>query len=111
MQRGRAFITRLARAICVVVVVLGLHANATPVLVPLPTSDRVSVLYEPGLESIADQIGASANAALERIAADLADLPTPKTIQLHVVREARDLAKIAPSGRTVPPVGGGYRLP
>lgn len=88
-----------------------LSAHAGTKLVPLPGGDRVTVSYEPGLESIAQQIRASAEAALQRIGADLPDLPTPNTIQVHVVGEARDLAAIAPAGRTVPPWAVGVAYP
>lgn len=101
----------MTRMVCAVVMVLSLQARAAPALIPLPGSGRVQVLCEPGLESVADQIGTSAEATLERIAADLADLPTPKSIQVHVVRQARDLASIAPNGRTVPPWAVGIAYP
>lgn len=90
---------------------LSLYASAAPALGALPSGDRVTVVYERGLESVARQIGQSADAALERIAADLADLPVPNAIQLYVVRQAHDLAAIAPRGRTVPPWAIGVAFP
>lgn len=92
-------------------IVLSLQAHAAPQLVSLPTNGRVSVSYEPGLESAARAIGVTADLAIQRIYNDLAELPAPGAIQIQVVRDARDLAAIAPSGRLVPPWAVGIAYP
>ena len=77
-------------------------ASAAPRLVEAASRGRVTVFAEPGLESTARQLANGAEAALTRIAADLVDLPVPSAIEVRLVRDARDLAAVAPAGRGAP---------
>jgi hypothetical protein len=102
-----ARITGAARALAIAVVltVLGLAsrpAAAVPRLAPVAQAGRVSVLAEPGLEPLARRLAAGAERTLDRIAADLVDLPAPRAIEVHLVRDAGDLAAVAPAGRGAP---------
>lgn len=58
---------------------------------------RVTVTCEPGLEATAHQLQAGAEDALDEIAQDLVDVPTPREIRVQLVRDASSLATIAPS--------------
>ena len=86
-------------------------AAAAPELVPAASRGRVTVLAQPGLESTAATLAAGADAALERIAADLVDLPVPQAIEVRLVRDAADLPAIAPAGRGAPPWAIGVAYP
>jgi len=105
---------RIARA-CVVLIALliGLArpAAAGPRLVPAAHSGRVSVLAEPGLERLAQRLAAGAERELAQIAADLIDLPVPRAIEVHLVRDAADLAAVAPAGRGAPGYAVGVAYP
>jgi hypothetical protein len=113
--RGAARIaTALRRWIAAAALGLGLaggHAAAAPRLAPVVHIGRVSALAEPGLEPLAQRLAASADTELERIAADLVDLPVPRAVELHVVRDAADLAATAPAGRGAPPWAVGVAYP
>jgi hypothetical protein len=103
-----------AVALAVVLAVLGLagrSAAAAPRLAPAAHAGRVSVLAEPGLEPLARRLAAGAERELGRIAADLVDLPAPRTIEVHLVRDADDLAAVAPAGRGAPSWAVGVAYP
>jgi hypothetical protein len=106
--------TTLGRWLAATALGLGIasgQAAAAPRLAPVVHVGRVSVLAEPGLEPVAQRLAASADAELGRIAADLIDLPAPRAIELHVVREASDLAATAPAGRGAPAWAVGVAYP
>jgi hypothetical protein len=86
-------------------------ASAAPRLEPVARAGRITVLAEPGLASVAQELADSAERALGRIAADLLELPTPRAIEVHLVREAADLAAVAPAGRGAPPWAIGVAYP
>lgn len=86
-------------------------ASAAPRLDTLPTQAGIEVSYEPGLESTARRLRDSAGDALERITADLVDLPVPKHIRVQLVREAATLPAVAPAGRSAPPWAIGVAYP
>jgi hypothetical protein len=92
---------------------LGLPASvsAAPRLVPLPTKGSIDISYEPGLESTARKMRASAEETLERISNDLVDLPVPKHIRVQLVTDAAQLPAIAPAGRGAPPWAIGVAYP
>ncbi len=101
----------LARLVSVAIVSTSLRAISAPRLVPLPTGGRIAVAHEPELESTARQLAADAEAVLYRISADLPSLPVPQTIQVQLVRDASDLAAVAPAGRGAPPWAIGVAYP
>jgi hypothetical protein len=72
---------------------------------------RITVHAGPGLERAARQLAESAEAALARIAGDLADLPVPRAIEVRVVDDASQLASVAPAGRGAPPWAVGVAYP
>jgi len=96
--------------ILLVLALLAAPAAAVP-LVRLPGAGRIEVRYEPGLESVATQVRASADDALARISADLIDLPAPQRIRIQVVRDSSSLASVAPEGRGAPPWAIGVAYP
>jgi hypothetical protein len=98
-------------AIAVSIVTWSRPAAAAPVLRHAAQVGRVTVLAEPGLEDIASELAASAEQTLDRIAADLIDLPVPRAIEVRVVRDARDLAAVAPAGRGAPAWAIGVAYP
>jgi len=72
---------------------------------------RIVVTAEPGLEAVRRDIEQRASATLAEIAADLDELPAPKQIEIHVVRDASDLARVAPQGRGAPAWAVGVAYP
>jgi hypothetical protein len=104
---------RAARRIAFVLALVAwaLPASAAPRLEPAAHAGRVTVLAEPGLEGAARELAASAESALGRIADDLVDLRTPRAIEVHLVRDAKDLAAVAPAGRGAPPWAIGVAYP
>ncbi len=86
-------------------------APAAPYLEPTAHAGRITVLAEPGLEAVATELADSAELELGRIAADLIELPTPRAIEVHLVRDAKDLASVAPAGRGAPPWAVGVAYP
>ena len=86
-------------------------AAAAPQLVETAHRGRVTVYAERGLESTARDLAESAEAAMVRISADLVDLPVPRTIEVRLVRESRDLAEVAPQGRGAPAWAIGVAYP
>jgi hypothetical protein len=108
-------IRKRATAVAVALVVacaLAAPAQASVlVAVPTPAGARVDVSCEPGLETTARELAASADATLVRIAGDLADLPLPRVVHIQVVRDAGSLASVAPAGRGAPPYAIGVAYP
>jgi hypothetical protein len=90
---------------------LAAPAVAAPRLAPAAHAGRITVLAEPGLEDTAETLAASAEATLTRIAGDLAGLPVPRAIEVRLVRDAADLAAVAPAGRGAPPWAIGVAYP
>jgi hypothetical protein len=86
-------------------------AAAAPRLVPAAHAGRITVVAEPGLESVARGLADNAERTLGRISADLLDLPTPRAIEVRLVRDARDLAAVAPAQRGAPAWAIGVAYP
>jgi len=86
-------------------------AIAAPRLLPVAHAGRVSVQAEPGLEAIARGLADDGEQALAEIAADLIALPGPRAIEVHLVRDAADLAAVAPAGRGAPSWAVGVAYP
>lgn len=101
----------LVRLLGIAVLTIAVRASAAPRLVALPSNDRIVISYESGLEATARTLSAQATADLERISADLVGLPMPDTIHIQVVRDAADLAAIAPANRGAPPWAIGVAYP
>ncbi len=104
-----------ARALVLAVLLLvGLWpvaAHAAPALAPAARAGRITVVAEAGLGDTAGTLAEGAEAALTRIAADLVDLPVPRTIEIRLVRDAADLDGIAPAGRGAPAWAIGVAYP
>jgi hypothetical protein len=98
------------RILVLVLLLWSAIAGAVP-LNHLPSRGRIEIACEPGLEETARTLADSADAALHEIALDLPDLPTPREIQLQVVRDASSLAAVAPAGRGAPPWAIGVAYP
>jgi len=112
---GRAM-ARVRRAIAWAVAMLAMlaiagPAAAAPRLEPAARSGRITVLAEAGLEAEAQALAANAERELTRIAGDLIDLPVPRAIEVHLVRDAKDLAAVAPAGRGAPAWAVGVAYP
>ena len=86
-------------------------AAAAPELSQVAARGRVTVYAERGLEDTGADLAAGAEAALQRIAEDLVDLPVPQAIEIRLVRDARDLPEIAPNGRGAPEWAIGVAYP
>ena len=86
-------------------------AVAQPALHPVTTRGRVTIYAEAGLDDAAIELAAGAEAALERISADLVDAPQPSAIEVRLVRDASDLPGIAPAGRGAPEWAVGVAYP
>jgi len=106
-------LTAVARLLAFVLVLLAWSrpAPAAPRLEPAAHAGRISVLAEPGLEAVAQELAGGAERELDRIAEDLLDLPSPRAIEVRLVREAKDLAAVAPAGRGAPPWAIGVAYP
>jgi hypothetical protein len=88
--------------LAILVMVWSQVASARAELTFAARSGRVTVFAEPELHDTAKQLADTAEATLTRIAGDLAGLPAPKQIEVRLVRDAKDLAGIAPGGRGAP---------
>jgi hypothetical protein len=86
-------------------------AAAQPALHQAASRGRVTVYAEAGLDDEAIDLAAGAEAALERIGADLVELPQPTAIEVRLVRDAADLPGIAPAGRGAPAWAVGVAYP
>jgi hypothetical protein len=98
-------------SIAATMLALSSQAIAAPRLELAAHSGRVTVLAEPGLEGTAEKLATSAEATLARIHADLPNLPQPPAIEVHLVRDAEDLAAVAPAGRSAPSWAIGVAYP
>jgi hypothetical protein len=85
-------------------------ASAVP-LTPLPGGDRIIMSYEAGLEGPAEELQASAEETLARIAKDLPDLPLPRVVHIQLVRDASSIASVAPGDRGAPTYAVGVTYP
>lgn len=73
---------------------------------------RVTVVAERGLEDVARTLAAQAEATLTEISADLIDdVPRPQQIEVRLVRDASELARVAPEGRGAPAYAIGVAYP
>ncbi|MGE5185999.1 MAG: peptidase MA family metallohydrolase, partial [Acidobacteriota bacterium] len=97
--------------VLVLVLVLDLGRAWATTLVPVASSGRIEVACEPGLESTARELAGDADAELGKIAADLPDLPVPRTVHVQLVRDASSLASVAPAGRGAPSWAIGVAYP
>ncbi len=86
-------------------------ASAAPPLETLPGEGRIEIRYEHGLESAAERLRDAAEQSLKEISADLRDLPTPDVIHIQLVRDASELAAVAPQGRGAPAYAIGVAYP
>ena len=86
-------------------------ASARPHLELVARDGRVTVFAESGLEDTAHDLAAGAEDALVRISEDLAGLASPQAIEVRLVRDARDLAAVAPAGRGAPEWAVGVAYP
>jgi len=106
----------VARVVRWLMLVVALLVGARPVVAaPRLTSaahmGRIRVLAEPGLEAVARALADNAERELGRIAADLLELPVPRAIEVRLVRDAADLAGVAPAGRGAPTWAVGVAYP
>ena len=74
-------------------------------------SGRVTVFAEADLHATAKELADTAEATLTRISGDLIGLPAPKEIEVRLVRDAKDLAAVAPGGRGAPSWAIGVAYP
>ena len=86
-------------------------AAAAPTLHRAASNGRITIYAEAGLDDTAETLAAGAEATLSRISADLVDLPVPRAIEVRLVRDAADLAAVAPAGRGAPPWAIGVAYP
>jgi hypothetical protein len=88
-------------------------ARAMPTMhaLPMPEHRDLDVTYETGLEDTARTLAGIADDALADIATDLPGLPAPTLIHLQVVRDANELAEVAPAGRGAPAYAIGVAYP
>jgi hypothetical protein len=112
VARTAAAVRAVALAIAVLVMLAAaVRPAAATRLEPAAHAGRVTVLAEPGLERMAQKLADSAERELREIAADLNDLPAPRAIEVHLVRNALDLAAVAPAGRGAPRWAVGVAYP
>jgi peptidase MA superfamily protein len=83
----------------------GEQMSATP-----EATSSIVITSEPALESARQKLELVARDELARISADLVDLPQPPRIEVRLVRDASELATIAP-GRGAPPWAIGIAYP
>jgi hypothetical protein len=111
--RGVRAFARWARASAAIAVILLFAgvAAAAPELRQVARTGRITVRAEAGLEDQAQALAANAERELTRIAADLVDLPVPRAIEVRLIRDAANLAAIAPAGRGAPSWAIGVAYP
>jgi hypothetical protein len=102
---------QLGCTIAILLVVWSTPAPAAPRLEPVARTGRITMRAEAGLEARGVALAGTAERELARIAADLLDLPTPRAIEIRLVREAADLASVAPAGRGAPEWAVGVAYP
>ncbi len=108
MIRARRF---LGLAIALLVLAWAAPAPAAPRLSLVARTQRITMRAEAGLEARGAQLASIAERELARISADLLELPTPRTVEIQLVREAADLASVAPGGRGAPAWAVGVAYP
>ncbi|HUS27432.1 MAG TPA: hypothetical protein VMZ53_02955 [Kofleriaceae bacterium] len=101
----------MKRLLLILMLLFATVADAAPRLEHLPRKGRIDMAYEPGLESTARELQASADATLRRIADDLVDLPAPAVVHIQLVNDASSLAAVAPEGRGAPAYAIGVAYP
>ncbi len=99
------------RVVLALVLALGIGRADATTLVPVASSPRVEVVAEPGLEATARELAGDADESLIEIAADLPELPVPRSVHIQVVRDAASLVSVAPAGRGAPPWAIGVAYP
>jgi hypothetical protein len=99
-----------AVAVALAIVLAAAPAHAVT-LEQLPQHGRVAVAYERGLDKLAGEVGDAADAALAEIYEDLPDAPPPRDIRVQLVRDASELAEVAPAGRGAPGYAIGVAYP
>nr|HEX4313048.1 hypothetical protein [Kofleriaceae bacterium] len=72
---------------------------------------RVSVRFERGLDSLAEQADAEAERMLAEIGADLIGSEGPKHVVVQLVKDASSLVDVAPAGRGAPAYAIGVAYP
>jgi hypothetical protein len=103
---------RLLGVIALIAALAGARpAAAAPALARAAQAGRVTVYAAPGLERAARRLAGTAEAALARIAGDLAGLPVPAAIEVRLVDDASSLAAVAPADRGAPPWAVGVAYP
>jgi hypothetical protein len=118
-ERGGRSRTRTGRraAVAIAIAIACLAVGARPARaagVALPvTIDRgaIHVRAEAGLERQARWLAARAERDLARIAADLAGLPGPTTVEIRLVEETAELSAVSPPGRAAPRWAAGVAFP
>ena len=93
MTRARRF---LGFAIALLVLAWATPAPAAPRLSLVARTGRITMRAEAGLEARGAELASIAERELARISADLLELPTPRAVEIQLVREAADLASVAP---------------
>lgn len=101
----------MIRWLLAIVLAWSAPALARPELTFAARDGRVTVFAEPALHDTARELADRAESALARIAGDLMGLPVPDRIEVRLVRDAADLAAIAPAGRGAPPWAIGVAYP
>ena len=86
-------------------------ASADDVMRERSRASHVTIVAEPGLESFVRELGSRAEADLADIAQDLEGLPQPETVEIHLVNDASELARVAPAGRGAPAWAVGVAYP
>jgi hypothetical protein len=86
-------------------------AAAAPTLHRAASNGRITIFAEAGLESTARELATGAEQTLARISEDLVDLPVPPAVEVRLVRDASDLAGVAPPGRGAPSYAVGVAYP
>jgi hypothetical protein len=100
------------RALVILLLVLAMTQGASATtLVPLSSTGRIELYYEPGLESDARRLRDVAEEALARISDDLVDLNVPRSVRVQLVRDSSSLASVAPGGRGAPAWAIGMAYP
>ncbi|HEU5058005.1 MAG TPA: hypothetical protein VFU21_15850 [Kofleriaceae bacterium] len=105
----------LAAILAAAALLLVLRADARAQQIPLPVAVSngagIVVRAEQGMQSLAESVARDARGTLDAIAADLADLPVPRQVEIRLVKRAEDLARAAPEGRGAPPWAIGVAYP
>lgn len=102
----------LAAAALLVALLPARPADAQSISLPVALRrGAVFVRAERGMERIAERVAESARDSLRAIAEDLPGLPTPRSVEIRLVKRAEDLALAAPPGRGAPPWAIGVAYP